>query len=120
MNRILVVGDTIGDIVARFLRPNGWPVTVLRETANIQAVYQTLSRNSYGAVLITNDTLDVSHISTMVPIISNYFPGVRIMVLSGYYDDELVRSWKLSGAACFIPMPFDGLDLAQCVRRMLE
>ncbi len=120
MNRILVVGDTIGDIIARFLRQDGWPVTVLRETANIQAVYEALSRTPFAAVLITDDTMGISHISTMVPIIHNYFPGVRIMVLSGYYDDELVRSWKLSGAAGFMPMPFDGLGLAQCVRRMME
>lgn len=120
MKRILVVGDTIGDIIARFLRQDGWPVTVMREAADTQAVYQALSGIAYGAVLITNDTMGISQISTMVPIVSNYFPGVRIMVLSGFYDDELVRSWKLSGAACFMPMPFDGMNLARCVRRLME
>lgn len=120
MNRILIVGDTIGDIIARFLRQNGWPVTVMRKAAGVKAVYDALIEASYGAVLITNDTMGVSHISTMIPILSNYFPDVRIMVMSGVYDDELVRSWRLSGADCFMPMPFDGLDLARCVRRMME
>jgi DNA-binding NtrC family response regulator len=120
MNSILIVGDTIGDIIARFLQQDGWPVTVMRKAAGVKAVYDALSETSYGAVLITNDTMGVSHITTMVPVISNYFPDVRIMVMSGVYDDDLVRSWSLSGADGFMPMPFDGARLTESVRRLLE
>jgi DNA-binding response OmpR family regulator len=120
MSKILIVGDTIGDIIARFLRQDGWPVTVMRKAAGVKAVYDALSETFYGAILITNDTMGVSHISTMIPIISNYFPRVRIMVLSGVYDDDLVRSWCLSGADCFMPMPFDGARLTESVKQLLE
>jgi hypothetical protein len=85
----------------------------------VKAVYEALSKTSYGAVLITNDTMDVSHISTMIPIISNFFPDVRIMVMSGVYDDGLMRSWSLSGADCFMPMPFDGARMKESVKRLL-
>jgi DNA-binding NtrC family response regulator len=119
MHSILIVGDTIGDIIARFLRQDGWPVTVLREVARIEAVYEALRKETVRAVLITNNTMGISQISTMVPIISNYFPDVRIMVLSGFYDDELIRSWKLSGAHVFMAMPFDGTALKECVRRLM-
>jgi DNA-binding NtrC family response regulator len=118
--KILVIGDTIGDIIKKILIRADYQVTVLKAYARFDIVYESLKKGSFRAILITNNTMGPDHISRMVPIISNYYPGVRIMVLSGYYNDKLIQGWQKSGADCFMPMPFECEDLKEKLRKLLE
>jgi DNA-binding NtrC family response regulator len=119
-DQILVIGDSIGELIKKILIRGDYQVTVLRAYARFDLVYEALKKGCYRAILITNNTMGPDQISRMVPIISNYYPGVRIMVLSGYNNDKLIQGWEKSGADCFMPMPFECEDLKEKLRKLLE
>ncbi len=47
-------------------------------------------------------------------------PGVRVLYMSGYTDDAVVRSGVASATDAFLPKPFTPGDLTQRVRKVLD
>ena len=47
-------------------------------------------------------------------------PGLRVLLISGYTDDEGVRDLVSAGRASFLPKPFTMTALAQKVREALD
>jgi two-component system, cell cycle sensor histidine kinase and response regulator CckA len=48
------------------------------------------------------------------------FPAVRVLFMSGYTDDAVIRLGLLHGTVSFIQKPFGQLDLARKVREVLD
>ena len=46
------------------------------------------------------------YIADVIPTIREKYPKMIIMVVSGYYTEELVQCWKKLGADDTLPMPF--------------
>jgi CheY-like chemotaxis protein len=48
------------------------------------------------------------------------FPEVRVLFMSGYTDDAVIRLGLLQGTVSFIQKPFGQVDLARKVREVLD
>jgi CheY-like chemotaxis protein len=46
-------------------------------------------------------------------------PGLKVLFMSGYTDDAVVRHGALEGDIAFLPKPFGPLELARKVRQVL-
>lgn len=47
-------------------------------------------------------------------------PELRVLFMSGYTDDAVVRHGVFDGAAAFLQKPFSGVALAKKVREVLD
>ena len=47
-------------------------------------------------------------------------PDIRVLLMSGYTDDEMTRRGILTPELTFLPKPFDVNDLLQRVREVLD
>ncbi|MFI5143584.1 MAG: ATP-binding protein, partial [Thermoanaerobaculales bacterium] len=71
-------------------------------------------------VLLTDLLLPGIHGGELAQKLRERWPDLKIMVMSGYAQDETLRQWASSGAVRFLPKPF-GLDvLAREVRAALD
>jgi FixJ family two-component response regulator len=52
--------------------------------------------------------------------VSELVPGVRILFMSGYADDIVLRNGTLSAGDAFLEKPFSATDLAAKVRETLD
>jgi DNA-binding response OmpR family regulator len=56
----------------------------------------------------------------LAEVVRGLRPGLRVMYMSGYTDDAVVRSGVESSRDCFIQKPFTPLTLARRVREVLD
>jgi PAS domain S-box-containing protein len=47
-------------------------------------------------------------------------PGIKVLFMSGYAEDAVARHGLLAEGMAFLPKPFNALDLARQVRRVLD
>ncbi len=52
--------------------------------------------------------------------LKSLYPGIRVLFMSGYTDDAVVRHGLLNQSVAFIQKPFTPLDLARKIREVLD
>jgi DNA-binding NtrC family response regulator len=102
--RILVIGEEIGELITGFLIDNGYYSTVLKVKNRLSEISEELKKEFYDVLILTNNGLTPDQISVVIPVVKNVVP--KIIVMSGYYRDDLINHWKALGAYEFLPMPF--------------
>jgi two-component system, cell cycle sensor histidine kinase and response regulator CckA len=106
-------------LVARVLRDQGY--TVL-EAADGAAAVQ-VAREQTGATihLLLTDVV-MPHISgkALAEQISNMYPGIKTLFISGYANDAIVHHGRLDPGVAFLNKPFSPSALARKVREVLD
>jgi two-component system, cell cycle sensor histidine kinase and response regulator CckA len=52
--------------------------------------------------------------------LKSWFPGTKVLYMSGYPEDAIIHRKVLDGAAGFIQKPFSPINLASKVREVLN
>ena len=118
--RILVVEDDepLRRLVQRILERRGYVVTMAATPAEaLRLVEET------GApldLLLTDVVLPGMSGRMMAERLVAKHPGLRVLYMSGYTDDAVVRRGVLQGATHFVQKPFDRTELLRKVREVLE
>jgi PAS domain S-box-containing protein len=118
---VLLAEDNPGvhALVARVLRDQGY--TVL-EAADGAAAVQ-VAREQAGATihLLLTDVV-MPHISgkALAEQISNMYPGIKTLFISGYANDAIVHHGRLHPGVAFLNKPFSPSALARKVREVLD
>jgi DNA-binding response OmpR family regulator len=104
IHNILVIAEKreIGPCIEEVLRANGYRVT-------IEGSYVADGRgdSQCDLVIVTNTSLNPVQILSAVPGIKSRRPMTRIMVLSGYSDEEWIADLKRKGMDKFLALPFE-------------
>jgi len=112
--RALVVEDTpeILEVVAEFLREDGWQVDVAASGCEAWDILATHSREF--TLLLTDVVMPGLSGIELAERVKDAYPGIRILLMSGYAD-----GYKLNGLT-LLRKPFRHIDLNNAISQVLH
>ena len=117
---ILVVEDedAVRTVVRRMLAMQGYDVI---EAANGTEAAQALdAREGRVDLLLVDAVMPGQNGRAVVEQLSARWPGLRVMFMSGYTDDEILRRGLMQPGVAFLSKPFTPERLANAVREALD
>jgi len=115
--RVLVIEDEDGarDGLAQILTLLGYRVTAVADGAQALA----LPASPAFDLVLSDLLLPGMSGPEAVAVLVRRWPGLRVVLMSGYTEDEAVRRSVADGKVAFLQKPFDAATLAAAVRRAL-
>jgi signal transduction histidine kinase/ActR/RegA family two-component response regulator len=104
--------------VRRVLERHGYRVLVARNGQD--ALRRAAAHDGEIALLITDVVMPEMGGAPLVERLRSLRPGIRVVFMSGYTDDDIVRRGIQTGAAGFIEKPFTASALTGAVRAALD
>jgi len=117
---VLVVDDDPGTVrvLQRMLRAHGYEVVTAQDGESaLQAAAQ--HRNKLSLCIADMALPDTSG-DRLCAQLKELIPGMRVMVCSGYSDEQSARQAVEGGADGFLGKPFQAEELLETVRRLME
>jgi len=116
---ILVVedGDAVRKMVCLMLMQNGY--TCLEASCGEEAL-DLLERIRRVHLVLTDLVMPGMSGAELAREISRQRPDIRIIFMSGYTDDPLMRSLDGTGSGLFLAKPFTASVLADRIRKALD
>jgi two-component system, cell cycle sensor histidine kinase and response regulator CckA len=117
---ILLVEDdrSVRDLVERVLRSRGYHVLAAQHGGD---ALQLASRTVRGVDLVLTDVVMPSMSGReLVEALQAARPALRVLYMSGYTDDEIIRRGLHNPGTSFIQKPFTADNLAIQVRKVLD
>ena len=117
---ILLVEDEDGvrEFAARSLQELGY--TVLKASGGSAAVELMVSRREKIDLLVTDVVMPELNGRQLAEILLKSIPELKIIFVSGYTDDAIVRHGVLQANVAFLQKPFTSNSLACKVREVLD
>jgi CheY-like chemotaxis protein len=117
---ILLAEDDEGvrGLAAVSLRAQGYTVLEARDGQEALDVWQR--QGARIDLLITNVIMPRLGGRRLAEVLSAARPGLRVLYLSGYTDDEVMRQGVLTTEAVFLEKPFTATALVRKVREVLD
>ena len=109
--------DSIRKLVARVLERAGYHVLQARDTS--EALELAESAGGRIDLLLTDVVMPRTGGQHLYQLIRDRWPGVRVLYMSGYTDDPVVRREAQEGGG-YLGKPFAPEDLIATVRRVLD
>jgi CheY-like chemotaxis protein len=115
---ILLVEDdpSVGAVAARVLREAGY--RVLHAQQGIEAL--ALAAREPPQLLLTDVVMPGLDGRQVADAIGRAHPGTRVLFMSGYTEDAIVRHGVVEAGVQFLPKPFTPAGLLARVREVLE
>ena len=110
--------DAVRDIASTILTMQGY--TVLTASNGADALRLVSEQPGRIALVLTDVVMPDLGGRAMADTILGRFPGIRILYMSGYTDDAVLRHGVESSRRSFIQKPFTRLSLARRVREVLD
>jgi CheY-like chemotaxis protein len=117
---ILIVEDepAVRRMASRALRSQGYEIL---EAANGAEALEVLSRAAGPVDLVLSDVvMPVLNGRELSERLAVDHPEIRVLFMSGYTDDDIVRRGLLQPGAPFLQKPFVAADLSRKVRDVLD
>jgi signal transduction histidine kinase/ActR/RegA family two-component response regulator len=117
---ILLVEDdaSLRQLTARVLRDAGY--TVLAPVTPTEAVLTGTHHEGKVDLLLTDVVMPQMTGRTVAELLVQQKPGLKVLYMSGYTDDDVVRRGVLATETEFLQKPFTPTELLQQVRAVLN
>jgi signal transduction histidine kinase/ActR/RegA family two-component response regulator len=117
---ILLVEDDVSlrSLSARVLRDAGY--TVLTPVTPTEAVLTGTHHEGKVDLLLTDVVMPQMTGRTVAELLVQQQPGLKVLYMSGYTDDDVVRRGVLATDTEFLQKPFTPTELLQQVRAVLD
>jgi len=117
---ILLVEDDPGvrELVIAMLSSQGYTVLVADHLSEVESVCEKHSGNIH--LLLSDMVLPKTSGREIAKRVGTLRPGVKILFMSGYTDDALIRGNGLDSSSAFLQKPFSKTALALKVREVLD
>jgi CheY-like chemotaxis protein len=117
---IMVVEDDVGvrELVRLMLEANGYDVLTVEDADEATRVCEL--EGSRVDLLLTDVVMPEVSGNELAERLGALAPDMRILFMSGYSDEAVVRHGELSEAAAFLEKPFTERALASKVREVLD
>ncbi len=117
---ILLVDDDEGVRALAKLVLQSCGYTVLESAHGLEGLQVGLSRKAPIDLLITDVVMPQMSGRTLVEQLRSFHPEMKILYISGYTDDAIVRHGVLESDVAFLHKPFTPMSLAQKVRAVID
>jgi CheY-like chemotaxis protein len=116
---VLVVEDdaSVRNLVDRTLKQHGYKVLTARAPA--EAVAMVGRGNGTIHLLLSDVILPQMSGSTMASALAQWQPRMKVLYMSGYTDDAVIRHGVLDEGVAFLQKPFTSQALMRKVREVL-
>jgi two-component system cell cycle sensor histidine kinase/response regulator CckA len=108
--------DDLRRMLRTVLRSQGYRVL---EASNAAQALSHLDQGQRPDVLLTDVILPHVNGRELSEAVRNRQPGVRVIYMSGYPDDQLIQRGVLLGAGVYLQKPFTVAELSATLRRVL-
>ena len=117
---VLLVEDdaSLRQLTARVLREAGY--TVLAPHTPTEAVLTGTHHEGKVDLLLTDVVMPQMTGRTVAELLAQARPGLKVLYMSGYTDDDVVRRGVLATDTEFLQKPFTPAELLQQVREVLD
>jgi two-component system cell cycle sensor histidine kinase/response regulator CckA len=117
---ILLVEDesSVRDLAQRILEMRGYKVLPAQHGADGLRI-ASVPDNRIDLV-VTDVVMPGMNGREFVEALHNHVPGVRVLYMSGYTDDDIIRRGLLDSSVAFLQKPFTAKSLARRVRNILD
>jgi CheY-like chemotaxis protein len=117
---ILLVEDdnAVRDLAQRILEMRGYKVLAARHGADALSIASI--PDSQIDLVVTDVVMPGMNGRQFVEALRNHRPGVRVLYMSGYTDDDIIRRGLLDSSVAFLQKPFTARTLARQVRSILD
>lgn len=117
---VLVVEDEerVRKLACIMLKRNGYDV--LEASDGQQALDVLASCSAPPAVMLLDLGMPVMGGDELVPIVAQEYPTIKVIVSSGYPEEEARKNSRTSTVAAFLPKPYDGLALGEKIAQVLD
>jgi two-component system cell cycle sensor histidine kinase/response regulator CckA len=117
---VLVVEDQVEvrQVVQMTLERRGY--RVLQAAGAAEAEAKLVAHGAPIAMLLTDVVMPQMSGSALAARLQRHQPNLRVLFMSGYTDDAVVRHGVLTRDAAFLEKPFTATGLLRAVRRVLD
>ena len=109
--------DAVRELAKRILQRQGYTVVDARNGRD--ALSRVASHAQPIDIVVTDMVMPEMNGRALVEELHRSRPGLRVLYMSGYTDDEIVRRGLLDAGVSFLPKPFTADTLARAVRAAL-
>jgi two-component system, cell cycle sensor histidine kinase and response regulator CckA len=110
--------DMVRELAHRLLGDMGY--TVLEARNGEAALRQAESHRGPIHLLVTDMVMPGIGGHELAEKVTAARPDTKVLYVSGYTSDTVVRRWTMQGATAFLQKPYDPLTLTQKVREVLD
>ena len=111
--------DAVRSLTSRILRKYGYSVLEARDGTEAVEVSQRFP--GYVHLLLTDVVMPKMSGREVAERLTDHRPGIRVLYMSGYTDDELLRHGVTDRrGACFLEKPFTPEGLQRAIRECLD
>jgi PAS domain S-box-containing protein len=110
--------ESVRTLTATLLERSGYVVIAAASADEALRIAEEDSRRI--DLLLTDLIMPGLSGSVVAERVSELVPGVKVLFMSGYTDDVVVRNGNLAPGAAFLEKPFSAADLAAKVRETLD
>jgi DNA-binding NtrC family response regulator len=117
--QILISGYTedVGTILADALMAAGFNSKIVGRHEHLLLELRT---GYYSVVILTNNALRPSELAEFIPHIKKINPNVKIVVMSGWNQEDVSEKVLDCGAAHFFPIPIELDILTNCIKDLIR
>jgi PAS domain S-box-containing protein len=110
--------DSVRDLAQRILQSRGYNVLAARHGGD--ALQMALAADQQIDLVVTDVVMPGMNGRQLVEALRARAPGVRVLYMSGYTDDDIVRRGLLTSNVAFLEKPFTAKSLGRRVRSVLD
>jgi two-component system, cell cycle sensor histidine kinase and response regulator CckA len=117
---LLVADDeeSVRTLAGHILRRHGY--TVMEASNGREALEMVEKHEGSLEMLVSDVQMPVMGGRELAEALLKLRPGIKVLLLSGYTDDGLVRNGVIRQQYAFLPKPFTPNELVRCVRQILD
>ncbi len=110
--------DSVRDLAQRILQLRGYKVLAAQHGGD--AIQMASAAGQQIDLVVTDVVMPGMNGRQLVEALRARTPGVRVLYMSGYTDDDFVRRGLLASNVAFLQKPFTGKSLGRRVRSVLD
>ena len=117
MHKVLVIEDEkeTNDFICNFLRRSDIQVD---SALTLAEAFEKVK--SYPDVVLLDIMMDNKESFTLFEHINKYYPQIKVVIVSGYDNNENIKKAKELGASGFIPKPIATEHLRKFIQKTLN